>query len=90
MTPKTLPVQRAIPEYTGLSQRQVNIAAQSGALPTILAGRARVARVEAIEEWLRSMEVRGVTPDRSEVAMRTKRNRAAGVAIARAAIRRGK
>jgi hypothetical protein len=40
--------------------RQVILAVRSGELPTVRFGNQRVARIEAIDQWVKSRETRGI------------------------------
>lgn len=58
--PVTLKVPKEVAKRAGSSERQVILAVRSGELPSLKFGNQRVCRVEAIDQWVKSLETRGI------------------------------
>lgn len=70
ITPTTLTVPHEVREYTKAGIRQVRAAVADGTLPTIKIGKRRLARIEAVDRWLKSLEGKGIAPKDRRIASR--------------------
>lgn len=58
----TLRTPHEVATYANCGVRQIRAAVRDGSLPTLRLGKFRLARIEAIDGWLKSLETKGVKP----------------------------
>jgi excisionase family DNA binding protein len=70
--PATLRVPEGVRDYSGIGILTIRRAVRSGELPTLKVGKARLARIETVDLWLRSKERAGIAPADAAIAKRTR------------------